>query len=98
MEKLLRETLPGGQFLNVPKVRSRAMSAIRGKNNRSTEIKFRMALVRAGISGWSIHENLPGRPDVYFSGARVAVFLDGCFWHGCARCGHIPKTNSLFWS
>lgn len=97
MERLLKTTLPGGQFLNVSKVRSRAMAAVKGKHNRTTEIQFRMALVRAGITGWITHSNLPGKPDVYFPKARIAIFLDGCFWHGCGRCGHVPKTNSLFW-
>jgi DNA mismatch endonuclease Vsr len=41
---------------------------------------------------------LPGKPDFYFSGQRLAVFVDGCFWHGCPRCGHLPKTNSEFWA
>lgn len=98
MEKLLRATLPEGRFPNVSEVRSRAMSAVKGKHNRTTEIQFRMALVRAGITRWVTHANLPGRPDIYFPKAKVAIFLDGCFWHGCGRCGHVPKTNSLFWA
>ena len=98
MEKLLRTTLPGGRFSNVSKVRSQAMAAVKGKHNRTTEIQFRMALVRAGVTGWMTHSKLPGKPDVYFSKARIAIFLDGCFWHGCGRCGHVPKTNSLFWA
>ncbi len=98
MEKLLRLTLPEGRFPDVPKVRSRAMAAIKGKHNRSTEIQFRMALVRNGVTGWVTHAALPGKPDIYFSKAKLAIFLDGCFWHGCGRCGHIPKTNSLFWT
>ncbi|HEV7681174.1 MAG TPA: very short patch repair endonuclease [Pyrinomonadaceae bacterium] len=98
MEKLLRATLPDGRFSNVPKVRSLAMAAVKGKHNRTTEIQFRMALVRAGITGWLTHSDLPGKPDVYFSKAKIAIFLDGCFWHGCGRCGHIPKTNNLFWA
>ncbi len=98
MEKLLRTTLPGGRFSNVPKVRSRAMAAVKGKHNRTTEIQFRMALVRSRVTGWTTHTNLPGKPDVYFPKPRIAIFLDGCFWHGCGRCGHVPKTNTLFWA
>lgn len=98
MERLLKATLPTGDFGNVPLARSRTMAAIRGKNNLSTDIQFRMALVRAGIKGWLTHPDLPGKPNVYFPKSRLAVFLDGCFWHGCKRCGHIPKTNSLFWA
>lgn len=98
MEKLLRATLPEGRFPNVSKVRSRAMAAVKGKHNRSTETQFRMALVRDGVTGWLTHADLPGKPDIYFPKARLAIFLDGCFWHGCRRCGHVPKTNSLFWA
>ena len=98
MEKLLKATLAGGRFSNVSKVRSQAMAAVKGKHNRTTEIQFRMALVRAGVTGWVTHSKLPGKPDIYFPKARIAIFLDGCFWHGCGRCGHVPKTNSLFWA
>src|SRR6185369_6146091 len=98
MERLLSATLPGGRFQNVSEGRSRAMAAVKGKNNRTTEIQFRMALVRGGITGWVTHASLPGKPDIYFPKAKVAIFLDGCFWHGCERCGHVPKTNHRFWA
>jgi DNA mismatch endonuclease (patch repair protein) len=45
-----------------------------------------------------MHPRLPGSPDFYFKSSRLAVFVDGCFWHGCRRCGHIPKTNTSFWA
>ncbi|MGH9905441.1 MAG: very short patch repair endonuclease [Pyrinomonadaceae bacterium] len=74
------------------------MSAIRGRHTKSTEIRLRMALVRAGLTGWKLHfSTLPGKPDIYFPKRNVAVFVDGCFWHGCRSCGHIPKTNQAFW-
>lgn len=41
---------------------------------------------------------LPGSPDVIFPAARVAVFVDGCFWHGCAAHGTKPKANAAFWA
>lgn len=98
MESLLRQQLPSGKFINVCKVRSRTMSAIKGKNNKSTEIKFRLALIRNGIKGWRRHrKEIFGSPDFYFRKERVAVFIDGCFWHGCSKCGHIPKTRTEFW-
>ncbi|MGD9382298.1 MAG: very short patch repair endonuclease, partial [Candidatus Thorarchaeota archaeon] len=40
---------------------------------------------------------LKGKPDFFFPEKRVVVFVDGCFWHGCPKCGHVPKTNSAFW-
>ena len=98
MERKLRKTLKGGKFKDVPPVRSRTMASIRGKNNRTTELCFRMALVRAGIKGWRTNvKDLTGKPDFFFDKYQIAVFIDGCFWHGCPRCGHYPKTRSSFW-
>lgn len=98
MEKELREKLPDGQFQNVSPVRSQAMSAVRGKGNVTTERRLRLALVRARLVGWRLHpEKIPGRPDFYFPQNKVAIFTDGCFWHGCRKCGHIPSKNSEFW-
>lgn len=75
------------------------MSGIRGKNTRSTERALRWALMRAGIKGWRLHANeLLGKPDFYFPKQKLAIFVDGCFWHGCAKCGHIPRTRSSFWA
>tara|TARA_Y100000294_G_C8423334_1_gene283745 strand:- start:122 stop:598 length:477 start_codon:yes stop_codon:yes gene_type:complete len=98
MEKRLKKHLKDGKFDNVSEIRSRVMSSIRGKHNRSTELCLKMALVRSGVEGWKLHPiELPGTPDFYFSQVKLAVFVDGCFWHGCHRCGHIPKTRSKFW-
>lgn len=99
MERLLRLKLRNGNFGDVTPVRSRIMSAIRGKSNKSTELSFRMHLVRAKIGGFILHSReVLGRPDFYFERERLAVFVDGCFWHGCAKCGHVPKTNRPFWA
>lgn len=98
MEKRLKKYLEDGEFKNVPMVRSKTMAAIRGKNNKTTELKLRMGLVRNRISGWTLHPSeILGKPDFYFPKKKVAVFIDGCFWHGCPYCGHIPKTRSAFW-
>src|SRR5258708_40159132 len=99
MERFLRLKLKNGRFANVTPERSHIMASIRGKRNKSTEITLRMAMVRAGVKGWISHpERIPGKPDFYFPRKRLAIFVDGCFWHGCARCGHIPKTNRPFWA
>jgi DNA mismatch endonuclease, patch repair protein len=75
------------------------MRAVRGTGNATTELRLRMALVRAGVTGWtSQRSDLPGKPDFYFESANLAIFVDGCFWHGCRKCGHIPKTNQAFWA
>jgi len=98
MERRLKKYLEDGKFKDVPEKRSRTMSAIRGKHNRSTELRLRMALIKAGVRGWRLHpEELPGQPDFYFDKAKIAIFVDGCYWHGCPKCGHIPKTRTAFW-
>lgn len=98
MERKLKDKLPEGRFLNVSPERSRTMSSIKGKHAKSTERKLRMALMRAGVRGWRLHpKRIQGNPDVYFPDNEIVVFVDGCFWHGCPRCGHVPHTNSEFW-
>ncbi len=78
--------------------RSQIMRAIRGKGNRSTEGQLRYRLVSAGFAGWCLHdEKVAGKPDFAFQREKVAVFVDGCFWHGCRTCRTIPKTNRDFW-
>ncbi|MFP2925146.1 very short patch repair endonuclease [Pyxidicoccus sp. 3LG] len=99
MERKLRALLPGGEFPDVPAARMRIMSAIKGRGNRTTELRARAILARAGLRGWSTNVKLlRGKPDFFFPEHQVAIFVDGCYWHGCRRCGHIPKTNSIFWS
>jgi DNA mismatch endonuclease, patch repair protein len=98
MEKAQKAALPGGRFQNVHPVRRKVMSRIRGRDNRSTEIALRMALVRSAISGWVLHARVfSTRPDVYFPRKRLAIFVDGCFWHFCPRCGRLPNTRRRFW-
>lgn len=98
METALRKHLRGGTFTGVTAQRSKAMGAVKGKGNKSTELSLRLALVRAGIDGWTMHPtDIAGKPDFFFPGAGLAVFVDGCFWHGCAKCGHFPRTNASFW-
>jgi DNA mismatch endonuclease (patch repair protein) len=71
------------------------MSRIRGKNTRP-EIALRGALWSIGLR-YRLHAAISGRPDIVFRRRRVAVFVDGCFWHGCPRHGVRPKTNTEFW-
>jgi DNA mismatch endonuclease (patch repair protein) len=98
MEAKLRVALNRHPRQAIPASRSRAMSAIRGSGNRSTEGRLRAALVQAQIAGWRLNpRGVIGVPDFWFPDCRVAVFVDGCFWHGCRRCGHYPKSNAVFW-
>src|SRR5579859_6293422 len=74
------------------------MRSVRSGGNASTERRLRAGLARAGVRGWKLQADIPGKPDFLFNEARLAVFVDGCFWHGCPRCGHIPKTRRRFWA
>lgn len=78
--------------------RSAIMRAIRSSGNRSTELRLAGLLRKARLSGWRRTSRLPGRPDFVFHRERVAVFVDGCFWHGCSRCIRKVKSNARFWS
>lgn len=67
------------------------------KNTRP-ELLLRQALWQAGLR-YRLHSRTPhGRPDVVFPGPRVAVFIDGCFWHGCPEHYVRPRTNNAFWA
>ena len=78
-----------------PEQRSRCMSKIRGKNTKP-ELVLRMALWEKGLR-YRIHYALPGRPDIVFPGKKIAVFVDGCFWHDCPQHAVSPKANVEFW-
>ena len=77
--------------------RSEVMSRIRGRGNEKTEVRLAKLMRAARIKGWIRHLPIPGRPDFSFCNQKVAVFVDGCFWHGCPRCFRLPKQNRAFW-
>ena len=77
--------------------RSEVMSRIRGRGNRETEQALASLLRQQGITGWRRHPNMFGRPDFVFRARRLAVFVDGCFWHCCARHSKLPTNNREFW-
>lgn len=81
-----------------PEQRSRNMAAIRSRGNRTTEEALRFRLVQAGIRGWTLHGDLPGKPDFVFFNHGLLVFVDGCYWHGCPRCYRPPQSNPGFWA
>src|SRR5689334_22222626 len=80
-----------------PEQRSRNMAAIRSRKNRTTEETFARMLRKSHLRGWRRHRDLPGRPDFTFESSRVAVFIDGCFWHGCPKCYRLPEDNRGYW-
>jgi DNA mismatch endonuclease (patch repair protein) len=78
--------------------RSQAMAAIRSRGNLNTELKFAAILRAQGVTGWRRHQPIPGRPDFIFRPERLAVFIDGCFWHGCRSHCRMPKSRVSFWT
>ncbi len=78
-----------------PEQRQRCMSRVRSKNT-GIEIALRKALWAIGIR-FRLNAKLPGKPDLVFIGAKLAVFVDGCYWHGCPEHGQVPQTNESFW-
>lgn len=76
--------------------RSFCMSRIRGRNTKP-EIGLRQRLFSQGLR-YRLHPRLPGRPDLVFVRERVAVFVDGCFWHRCPKHATAPAANAAFWA
>ena len=89
-------------------VRSRQMSLIRSRGNKSTQQAIVGLLRTHPVTGWRRHRVvsvigadgacLKVRPDFFFVACRVAVFLAGYFWHGCSRHCRLPKTRQKFWT
>jgi DNA mismatch endonuclease (patch repair protein) len=80
--------------------RSRVMALIRSSGNASTEMRAVCLLRSARITGWRRRRPVFGKPDFVFPKAKVALFVDGCFWHGCRKCNRLPKRSSAvadFW-
>jgi len=78
---------------------SRIMSRV-GAKNTAPELVFRKELRVQGLTNYRLHaKTLPGRPDVYFPSRKLAIFINGCFWHRCPYCKpSLPKTHKEFWS
>jgi DNA mismatch endonuclease (patch repair protein) len=75
----------------------RQMSAMPTRDT-AAEIALRRELHRIGLRFRTHLACLPGRPDVAFTRARLAVFVDGCFWHRCPIHASMPKNNSAWWA
>lgn len=74
------------------------MRAVKSRGNTSTELALIKIFREQGIVGWRRgNRNLSGKPDFIFPKKKIAVFTDGCFWHGCKKCRTIPATNRVFW-
>lgn len=81
-----------------PEDRLKTMRAVKGKGTRLEKHLFAM-LAGMRVKGW--HKNvgdIEGKPDVVFPNEKVAIFIDGCFWHGCPVCKRkLPQSNHEYW-
>jgi len=77
--------------------RSEVMSRIKGKGNKDTELAMIKILRKHHLAGWRRNQVVLGKPDFIFLKQKVALFVDGCFWHGCPKHSSIPQNNREFW-
>jgi DNA mismatch endonuclease (patch repair protein) len=81
-----------------PEDRRKTMQAVKGKGTRLERRLFAM-LAGMRVKGWKKNaSDIEGKPDVVFSHEKLAIFIDGCFWHGCPVCNRkLPETNHEYW-
>ncbi len=75
--------------------------SMRGNKRRDTapELLVRARLREAGLGGYRLDWKVPGHPDIAWPGKKVALFVNGCFWHRCPRCKpSLPKSHVEYWS
>lgn len=77
---------------------SKVMKSNKAKDTKP-ELLLRKALWKAGVRGYRLNMNkVAGRPDICFYGRRIAIFVNGCFWHRCPHCKlTLPRSNTGFW-
>ena len=78
--------------------RSEIMKKVRSNNNKSTELKLIQIFKENNIHGWRRNYKVKGHPDFVFLDKRIAVFVDGCFWHGHDCRNTRPKDNEDYWA
>ena len=93
--------------------RAEVMSRIRSRGNKKTEIALMELLRQHRVTGWRRHRKIPigvlasakssarrsyVRPDFVFPTLKLAVFVDGCFWHSCPKHSVSPASNAGFWA
>lgn len=78
--------------------RSAVMRKVRSKGNKSTELKLIEIFRENGVAGWRRNYPVKGHPDFVFPKKKVAVFVDGCFWHGHDCRNTCPQENEEYWA
>lgn len=79
------------------KKRSDIMSKVRSKNNKSTELALIKFFKENDITGWKRNYLVKGHPDFVFLDKKIAIFVDGCFWHGHDCRNTRPSDNAEYW-
>jgi len=79
-------------------LRSSVMARVRSKGNASTELRVVHLLRVNGLTGWRRGTKVMGSPDFIWRRERVALFVDGCSWHGCPRHGETPRSRVAYWT
>ena len=77
--------------------RSQIMRAVKSRNTKSTEQTLLSLFKENGVTGWKRTYNVKGHPDFVFLKQRVAIFVDGCFWHGHDCRNTRPSDNADYW-
>lgn len=78
--------------------RSRIMRSVKSKNTKSTELVLIKLFKDNHITGWRHSYNVKGHPDFVFLEKRIAIFVDGCFWHGHDCRNTRPADNAEYWA
>lgn len=80
-----------------PETRSAIMRAVKGQGNKDTELVLVHLLRQNKITGWRRSQPVFGKPDFIFPKRKFAIFVDGCFWHGCSKHCRMPRSNRIYW-
>ena len=84
-----------------PPLNDNVVKSMKGNRRKDTkpELMLRKALREAGFPGYRLQWKVPGCPDICYPGRKVAIFVNGCYWHRCPMCNlGIPKHNAGFWT
>ena len=77
--------------------RSEIMSAVHSKQNKTTELRLIEIFKEHKITGWRRNYKVKGHPDFVFLDKKIAIFVDGCFWHGHDCRNTRPSDNQEYW-
>ena len=101
MVRIIMDSVYSHQMASRPiPLNENTVKSMKGNVRRDTkpEMILRRMLRDAGFPGYRLQWKVPGRPDICYPGRKVAIFVNGCFWHRCPKCNlPLPKNNREFW-